>query len=363
VSALLELGAGFNPELTGRENVQLSSAILGVPPKEIAGRIAAVEAFADIGVFFDQPMRIYSSGMYARVAFADAIHCNPDVLIVDEILGVGDAKFQEKCYDKIRSLKARGVSILFVSHSTEVIQRNCELALLMEQGRLLHYGPADAVIAAYHDLLYGARNSALRGRQLRSAVGEEPSRQTEPRLDESEALQLLNGANDILHRRFSYYHPYERRFGSGDAEIVDFLLAANGKLHFAVLAGDEVLTIYLKVRFHRDVELPRIGWALVSLEGIVIAGSNTVMKDISLPSARKGEVWVYAVKLQPKLTASDYFINIGVGEYKEAWLYLDNRRSMIHVSVAASPSATGFIDVPSSCMVVQGPITDAHPVP
>jgi ABC-type polysaccharide/polyol phosphate transport system ATPase subunit len=157
VAALLELGAGFNPDLTGRENVILASTIQGIAESEIDKRVDEVEEFADVGVFFDQPMKVYSSGMYARVAFANAINVNPDVLIVDEILGVGDAKFQEKCYNKISALRDEGVCILFVSHSTEVIQRNCPNAFLLENGKVVAQGATASVVAAYHDLLYGAK--------------------------------------------------------------------------------------------------------------------------------------------------------------------------------------------------------------
>jgi len=356
VSALLELGAGFNPDLTGRENVVLSSTILGVPEKEISGRVDEVEAFADIGVFFDQPMKVYSSGMFARVAFANAIHVNPDVLIVDEILGVGDAKFQEKCYSKIKSLRDNGVCILFVSHSTEVIQRNCELALLLEGGKVVQYGPADAVVATYHDLLYGSLQSGNQRQPASPVESTEVTQETGNIAQESELRELLDGGGKLLYRRFSYYNPYERRFGNGDAEIVDFLVAAEGKLHFNVLTGYETLTIYLKVRFHQDVEAPHIGWAIASPEGVVIAGSNTVMKNIFLPLVRAGDIWVYAIKMEPKLCGGEYFLNVGVGRtHKESWIFLDNRRSLIHLSVATSEQSSGFIDVPSSCVVASEP--------
>lgn len=356
VSALLELGAGFNPDLTGRENVILSSTIFGVTEKEIPDRVAGVEAFADVGRFFDQPMKVYSSGMFARVAFANAIHVNPDVLIVDEILGVGDAKFQEKCHSKIRSLRDKGVCILFVSHSTEVIQRNCELALLLEGGKAVKYGPSDAVVAAYHDLLYGSGQTSYQRETEPPKKSEEASPETGNSAQESELREFLEGGGEPFYQRFPYYNPYERRFGNGDAEIVDFLVAADGNLHFDVLTGHEQLTIYLKVHFHRTVEVPRIGWAIASSEGIVIAGSNTVMKNIQLATAHDGETWVYAIKMEPRLCGDEYFLNVGVGESdKENWTFLDNRRSLIHLSVARSEQASGFIDVPSSCAVARGP--------
>lgn len=356
VSALLELGAGFNPDLTGRENVMLSSTILGVPEKAMAEHVATVEAFADIGAFFDQPMKVYSSGMYARVAFANAIQVDPDVLIVDEILGVGDAKFQEKCYSKIRSLREKGVCILFVSHSTEVIQRNCERALLLEGGRLVQEGASDAVVAAYHDLLYGSRTAVSQGHAVHSSESTRSALHSGNPAQVSELKAFLDGADELFCRRFPYYNAYVRRFGNKDAEIVDFLVSADGNFHFNVLNGDEQLAIYLKVYFNRVVDVPRIGWALASAEAIVIAGSNTVMKNIQLPPAGRGETWVYAIKIDSKLCGGQYFLNFGIGDHDgESWIVLDEMRAAAHLSVADSGKASGFFQTPSDFEVILRP--------
>lgn len=356
VAALLELGAGFNPDITGRENVILASTILGIADNEIAERTAAVEAFADVGIFFDQPMKVYSSGMYARVAFANAIHVNPDVLIVDEILGVGDAKFQEKCYHKIRNLRDAGACILFVSHSTEVIQRNCEFAILLESGRLLKYGPADAIVAAYHDLLYGSQEAGIQSSKALPIDRDDVVQETGGVELEAELEEFLASDSKTFFLRFPYYNPNHRRLGNGNVEIVDFLVSANGKLHFNVLEGSETLTVYLKVRFNCDVDIPRVGWAIASPEGIVIAGSNTVMKNIPLPSAHDGETWVYAIEIKPSFSGGQYFINAGVGKIdNETWTFLDNRRSLIHLAVAQSEQASGFVEMPSNCAVLREP--------
>lgn len=362
VSALLELGAGFNPELSGRENVALSSTLLGGPTDQLAQRIANVEAFADIGRFFDQPMKVYSSGMHARVAFANAIEVDPDILIVDEILGVGDAKFQEKCYDKLNSLRNRGVCILFVSHSTDVVQRNCEWALLLEQGRLVAEGDADAVVARYHDLLYGTRQIAEPPPRSNAKVGVMAAPDLDNAID-GVFREFLEDRSEPLYLRFPYYNPNERRLGSAEAQVVDFLVAANGDFHFHVLAGHEVLTIYLKVRFARDIAAPGVGWAIVSAEGIVIAGSNTVLRQTELPSARGGETWIYAIEIKPNLCGGQYFLNAGIGECNgHDWHYLDVRRSVIHLPVSGSGRGSGFFEMPSECVVVRAPQSTAEAV-
>ena len=157
VAALLELGAGFNPEFSGRENVYLNGAILGISREEISRRFADIEAFADIGEFIDRPVKSYSSGMYVRLAFAVSACIDPDVLIVDEALAVGDAKFQAKCFRRFEELVARGTTILLVTHSTEQITRHCDRAILLEGGVVHQEGPPKDVANTYLDLLFGVQ--------------------------------------------------------------------------------------------------------------------------------------------------------------------------------------------------------------
>jgi len=355
ISALLELGAGFNPDLTGRENVVLANTIQGVGEKEIAERVSLVESFADVGLFFDQPMKVYSSGMYARVAFAHAINVEPDVLIVDEILGVGDAKFQEKCYSRIREMREAGVCILFVSHSTEIVQRNCDKALLIEGGKLIIHDYADAVIAAYHDLLYGSG----RAREPKTAptASDQNHVETISKSDQvisAELHEFMDGSDRSLCKTRNYYNKNERRFGNGDAEIVDFIITADGRGHFNAISGDEALSIYLKVLFKREIHQPQIGWAIVTSEGITIAGSNTAMCNISIPQACSGATCIYEIKILPNLCGGDYFLNFGVGEISNGtWTFLDNRRSAIYLAVTHSDKATGFFRIPFECQVVR----------
>ena len=154
ISAILELGSGFNPEFTGRENVYLNGAVLGLSREEIEERFDAIAAFADIGYFLEQPVKSYSSGMYVRLAFAVQAMVDPEIIVVDEALAVGDERFQRKCFSRLEELKAGGTSILFVSHSSASIVELCDYALLLEQGRQLMFAPASEAIRAYQRLLY-----------------------------------------------------------------------------------------------------------------------------------------------------------------------------------------------------------------
>jgi len=167
VAALLELGAGFNPDFTGRENARLNATILGLDPAEIEERMERVVSFADIGAFVDRPVRSYSSGMFARLAFAVAINVDPDVLVVDEILSVGDEAFQRKCFARIEEIRSQGATVLFVSHSTATVAELCDRVWLMDGGEILFDGPPRDAVTHYHRLLYAPPD---RAEDLRAAL-------------------------------------------------------------------------------------------------------------------------------------------------------------------------------------------------
>lgn len=153
ISAILELGAGFNPEYTGRENIYLNGLMMGFSREQMESKIQSIIDFADIGAFIEQPVKLYSSGMFARLAFAVSINVEPDILIVDEALAVGDIRFQTKCIDKMKELKANGTTILFVSHATEQVKRFCNKAIWIKEGMIVADGEASEVVDLYEDYM------------------------------------------------------------------------------------------------------------------------------------------------------------------------------------------------------------------
>jgi lipopolysaccharide transport system ATP-binding protein len=156
LAALIEVGSGFHPELTGRENVFLSGAILGMSRRDIVAKLPSIIEFAGVETFIDTPVKWYSSGMYVRLGFSIAAHLNPDILLVDEVLAVGDADFQAKCLQRVRELKARGVTIVFISHDLTAVEQLCDRAVLLESGQVSAMGDPASVVAAYHQRLTGA---------------------------------------------------------------------------------------------------------------------------------------------------------------------------------------------------------------
>lgn len=341
VSAILELGAGFNPEFTGRENIVLSTAVAGMTEVETNSRMPRIIEFADIGEFIDQPVKTYSSGMYARLAFAVAIHVNPDVLIVDEALSVGDAKFQAQCFRKFEDFKRRGITILFVTHSIEQIARHCNRAILLEHGQLVMNGEPKAVISKYLELLFGPASLAAVAATPAAAEAATPA----------DVNVLFGDAGTGGAERFASrgnYNRLEHRWGDGRAKIVDFVLigAAGGEV--AYLRTGEAVALYLRIVFHAAVARPIFGLTIKTPDGIEIAGSNSrdehVVADFHPRAA--GEAIVVRFDFKCALNAGEYLFSVGVAEETDATIVpVDRRYDSIHVAVANSRKAFGLVDL------------------
>ncbi|MCB9948482.1 MAG: ABC transporter ATP-binding protein [Rhodospirillaceae bacterium] len=346
VQALLELGAGFDPLMTGRDNVLFQMRTLGLHPDERMDRLPRIEAFADIGAFFDRPVQTYSSGMFARLAFASAIQGDPDILILDEILAVGDASFQEKCFHHIHGMREKGTTILFVSHDTDQVSRLCRSALLLDQGRLLLQGPTRDVIDVYHGILHGAR------RRTDSPQGPGDGLPAPGDQTSATALETFRRSDTPLLESRSYYNRSERRITNGAALVTDILLSADGAFDIATLGGQETLCVYLKVAYARAIPRPHVGWGITTRDGVMISGSNTLLSDIALPPASAGETVIYRVDFPIRLVSGDYFLNLGINTSEPEWTFLETRRAVIHLPVRGSNRCTGFLDAPMTCTVL-----------
>ena len=340
ISALLELGAGFNPEFSGRDNALLYGAIIGCSETEMKGKLDEIEKFADIGEFFDLPVKTYSSGMYARLAFSTAISVEADILIVDEILGVGDAKFQEKCFHKLQSLKDAGVSFILVSHNAEQILKSCDKALYLEQGSVNYIGDPIEAVARYHEALFSqpSKNESRNDNSI--------SRSSDYQTD---GLTLPNAASRLLERdsccykEMLCYNKDERRIVGSGAEILDFIVLANDDADFFTLTGTEKLSIFYKVIFYEDIESPSFGICLTSSDGFMLSGTNTILTGKKLSNASKGDIRFFKVEFDINLNAGDYFLDIGIDQLLEAeTVMIDVRRAVVHLNVGRDSHCTGF---------------------
>lgn len=276
VSALLELGSGFNPDFTGRENVHLNGAILGLSPAEIDRLFPAIARFADIGDFIDEPVKTYSSGMMMRLAFAVAVSVQPDVLIVDEALSVGDVFFTQKCFDRIREILAGGATLIFVSHDMAAVQNLCSRCLLLHQGRLVHDGAPEECVARYFSLHQSARS------EHHVAGSHKPVR--------AEAREQVLRADVVPAARTRHG---DRRFEVLAAAVFD----GHGTPATEFELG-QAARIQLLLRAHEDVHRPSVGLQVHDRMNNLIFAAGTPQLRFDLPALAAGE----EIQLEFRLT-------------------------------------------------------------
>lgn len=343
IGALLELGAGFNPEFTGRENAILNAQILGLTRHEIAERIEKIKAFADIGPFFDRPVKTYSSGMYVRVAFAVQACVDPDILVVDEALAVGDEKFQRKCYDRFEQLRASGTSILLVTHSTTVIERFCQRAVLLHEGALHGVGPSNTIVDQYHALLYADEKAYLQflNREVHETAEARPAQQ----IDADKAV------SPVFEERCTEIE------GRLRAQIVSWAITnEHGHLQEVFRPGDTALVTMTLNCFDAIAEI-QAGLSIKTVEGVHSFGTSTLYFGNNYKSAKAGETITIRFRLSLALCEGVYFISLAVAEpvSRAEMMYLDKRSDVIIFKVSEPRlKAVGIAYIPAQIEVLRG---------
>ena len=348
IAALLELGTGFNPELTGRENVSLYHAIMKRPDADMVAATAFIEDFADIGDFYDHPVKTYSTGMFARLAFAAAIATDPDILIIDEILGVGDARFLQKSFRHIQKMHEEGATLLIVSHDAELILKLCDTVVYIDSGEVVFTGKPHKAMSLYHEKLF--RDDSDQKLQ----VVEMPDVEATPMASLAdiaenvpESVKPLLAAGSAMHIGMPSYNKEEDIINNVGAQIEDFIVLAEGLPNFVTLAGTEEIEIYFKVRFDVDFFSPHIGLGIVTAEGVMLAGSNTHIQGKILPTVRAGEIGIYRASVKINLNSGDYFLNFGLMSDKDGILsMLSVRRHAIHLNISRDSACSGFLRLP-----------------
>jgi lipopolysaccharide transport system ATP-binding protein len=278
VSAPPELGAGFNPTFSGRKNIYLYASSLGFTEAQTRERIAAIEEFAEIGEFIDRPVKTYSRGMFVRLAFAVAIHMDPDILILDEALSVGDMFFQQRCMRRIQDMKKQAVTILFVSHDLEAVRNLADRAIWMDHGRVHLEGKADDVAAKYLAAMMMRGRKELMGDEV---IGK-------PLLTSS-VLDLSEEALDRMPGFIEHLPNVDHRYGNGKARITGTgIFGIEGRSTATVPQGDRVC-MRISVEFQEDVEEPNIGFMMRNRLGEDVMGTNILFEGKRLSAARSGE--------------------------------------------------------------------------
>jgi ABC-type polysaccharide/polyol phosphate transport system ATPase subunit len=277
ISALIELGAGFHPEISGRENVYINGIMLGLTRREVRQRFDDIVDFAELREFIDAPVKTYSSGMYMRLGFAVAIHVDPDVLLIDEVLAVGDEGFTHKCLDKFAEFKRRGKTILLVTHSLGLVERFCDEALWIDAGQAREHGDPRRVIDAYLTAVEKGEETLLATTTAKAvAAAEAPSTDAETRTAEPATAESgETGLQDM-------FKAIEGRWGSREVEITSVLLLdRSGQASFVFHSGDPV-TVRLKVSSARPTDDFVFGVSLFNADGVCCYGTNTYLEEMTL---------------------------------------------------------------------------------
>ena len=333
IAAILELGMGFNPELTGRQNVFHTAGLMGFSAEQIQQAMPDIEAFAEVGEYFDEPVRTYSSGMQSRIAFAVATAFRPDLLIVDEALTVGDAYFQAKCYERITDYKTQGMALILVTHSVSDVVRHCNRALFIKGGRLVRDGHPRDVSNLYLDDLFG------NGKNLSDNLGGSDS--------VGNAIEIMTGVEDKFYTRPGY-RKEEYRWGNGGARIVDYLVRVNGQDYPAFIESNAKTEFYFKVVFDAGFDDITAGFLLKTHDGVFVYGTNSFLasEGKKTVSSEEGEEIVFKFGMPMNLNAGHYLVSFGVSTGPQEMLEpLDRRYDSVLLTVTRSKEFGGLVDL------------------
>lgn len=332
VSALLELGSGFNPEFTGRQNVFFNGQILGLSREEIEAKFDDIAAFAEIGNFIDQPVKTYSSGMVVRLAFAVVANTEPKILIVDEALAVGDAKFQARCMKRIRQLKEQGVTILFVSHDSSSVKMLCQRAALMSHGRMLEIGDPKEVVNHYIALLSSDKTEITREKIAAKETNDDTTGNTKNGGKDNELVKIKQNISSHRH-------------GNKLAIIKGVGIKTLDNREVEKLETGTNFDIEVSLEVRAEVSDLVIGISLRNLMGLVIYGTNTRLMNVQLPVIEKDQQLNVKFQLPCYLNKGVYTLTVGI--HSEEGLSYDWVDDIVVFEVNNSDKCDGIVDLKS----------------
>ena len=325
VSSLLELGTAFNPELTGYENIYQHGQIFGLTNAEIKAREQEIIEFADIGEHLSQPVKTYSSGMFARLAFACAINVDPDILIVDEVLSVGDMAFQMKCFQKFEQFKERKKTILFVSHNTNDILTNCSRVMILQKGKCIFDGDAKEGVERYKKLMSGIDMSQNKAKTQHQAETSGDGKMADA-FEQNEKMLV---------------------YGDGKAEIFDYGVFSDDDKPLSVMNNTDPVRIIFKVRFNEAIDDPIFAINIRTFKGVEVAGANTELYKVATGRFEAGETATVEFRQSVPLAIDKYSLSFGCvkrldnGELE----ILDRHYDAIFVDITSDRPSPGILDL------------------
>lgn len=351
ISALLELGAGFNGEYSGLENVYLNGSMIGFSREEIDAKLQSILDFADIGEFIHQPVKTYSSGMFVRLAFAVAINIDPEILIVDEALSVGDVFFQAKCYRKFEEFKEMGKTILFVSHDLSSIGKYCDRVVLLNKGEKLAEGGAKEMVNLYRRVLVNQYDDADLEEGAENAEAGQEGQLTDGTAGENVSKKEHAGGGRAMKDSLNL-NPKVLEYGSKLGEIVDFAIRDDTGMITNVIEKGKEFSVQMKVRFQADVNDPIFAFTLKDLKGTEITGTNTMYEHTPVKPQKAGDVREITFKQIMPLEAGEYMLCLGCTGYKDGDFTVFHRLyDVCNLTVITDKKAVGYFDMFSKVSV------------
>lgn len=320
VAALLELGSGFNPEYTGRENILMNGAIIGIPKKKMMERIDDIIAFADIGPFIDQPVKTYSSGMFLRLAFAVTTGLDANILLIDEVLAVGDVFFRQKCYQRLEKLRAKGVSILLVSHAMGEVEQFCQRAILLHNGDLVHQGIATETVKRYYLVEQDKRIRLLHSNHQSSSQSLDTDMEKIFQIDESrfwptpEAFLSLSNVSQV---------------SNGSARCTAIALCSASGEPRSIFEQGEKVSFFYEFELLQDIQVPVAGVEIQNDKGMIVHGKSTLEYGTEVPHRiRRGSRLRFRQDIALEIAIGEYTFNLGLGSLN--FQDFQNRHCMTH---------------------------------
>jgi len=331
IASLLELGAGFNPEMTGLENIYLNGTLMGFSKEEMAKRVDAILEFADIGEFIHQPVKMYSSGMFARLAFSVSIAVEPDILIIDEALSVGDMAFQMKCFNKFQDFQAQGRTILFVTHALDTVIRYCTRGIVIDNGHKVFDGSSKNAVDTFKKVLSGNFYEV------------------------EKSTEVINSetADEQTHlKEFFDRHIELDTYGNGKATIIDYGIVDQDNKPSAILDYNSKFKIVMKVKIFENIKDPIFAFTLKDSKGLEITGTNSMMKHLITGICKNGEILTVTFSQKANLQLGSYALSLGCVSINEKGIEVYNRiYDAIVFEVIGAEQMVGFFDLESEVSI------------
>lgn len=339
ISALLELGAGFNNDYTGMENLYMNGTMMGYSKEEMDAKIPEILEFADIGDFVNQPVKTYSSGMFVRLAFALAINVDPEILIVDEALSVGDVFFQAKCFRKMDEIRKKGTTVLMVTHDMGTVIKYCDKVVLLNRGKYIAQGSAGEMVDLYKKILANQFDEET------DVVTETLERKQ--KVEELETPQK-NSLDDVEWKSKISINPNKIEYGNGKAEILDIGLADKDMNITNLIMKGEDFYILEKIAFHDKINEPIFTYTIKDKKGTELTGTNTMYEGAEVESVDNGDTYIVKFKQHMSLQGGEYLISISCTGFEEGELVVYHRLyDVINLTVLSNKNTVGVYDMES----------------